>query len=720
MKKIIFLFILIITILNVSAQTQSWQWVKAGGSTSDYNTSPSPLAASCKIGGCDAKGNIYALGEIKGGSFVFDTFHCPGSYSTYNKNHVLFSYDCASHMRWAKQIGGIYGCPPTIYPGVVTDVNGNTYFSQVSLTGFKIGNTIIDATVPQNVYMYLIKMDGLGRIVWIKNYGNDTAASASFNNGRCRGMRIGSSGHLWLNCFLDSNYRLSPTLYTNKIGNYQVEVDPISGNIISGYFTSSGNRNSAYDLDPQYDMDGNENYYEVGNLSTARSGHLDTLYLNGHQFAADSSLGLGEAYIYSLTKHGNFRYFITNTAKGVTTASTCKYDLQNDMFLASFYVDSGIVFGGDTIKFNRNNYSISSNLATYFPMVYCISSNGSELWHKGVTSSNVNYSFIFQNILTPNYLANNISDGFWVYDNADTIKSGAGNCIFNCTNYYRQIERLNKDGHLTAAHTAHLGTPTISFGDHATCGATDWRGNLYIGGSITNYMVLPNGDSVANTDITSGNFFIAKIGVSDCSCPTSGVQFTQTLHGDTVHFLASSANRRDSIHWRLGDGSVITSDSFTHIYTHSGSYTVTAIAYNGCGVDSISRLVNVTTGIAEPDIQSTRVYPNPASKRIFVETSAAARMGLVAANGTSMWEQPKQVNQGGTYVFDMSSYAAGLYYFIVEYSDGKIEVLPLVKEWVTRGKKSLWCWFVLVLGPLAGFCTATKRLFGSRTHTFEL
>jgi len=39
-----------------------------------------------------------------------------------------------------------------------------------------------------------------------------------------------------------------------------------------------------------------------------------------------------------------------------------------------------------------------------------------------------------------------------------------------------------------------------------------------------------------------------------------------------------------------------------------------------------------------------------------------------------------QVNQNGTYVFDMSKYAAGLYYFIVQYANGKTDVMQVVKE----------------------------------------
>jgi hypothetical protein len=53
---------------------------------------------------------------------------------------------------------------------------------------------------------------------------------------------------------------------------------------------------------------------------------------------------------------------------------------------------------------------------------------------------------------------------------------------------------------------------------------------------------------------------------------------------------------------------------------------------------------------------------------------------LVFANGSSVWQSPVQVSQQGTYVFDMSHYACAMYYFIVQYTNGKTDVMQVVKE----------------------------------------
>ncbi len=96
--RIIFFLIITGVSLSLSAQTQTWQWVKAGGSSFDNNSVQPP---ECKIAGCDAYGNVYAVGEVNGSNMKFDTFSSAGSYSLTNTggSYLLFSYDCSGNMR---------------------------------------------------------------------------------------------------------------------------------------------------------------------------------------------------------------------------------------------------------------------------------------------------------------------------------------------------------------------------------------------------------------------------------------------------------------------------------------------------------------------------------------------------------------------------------------------------------------------------------------------
>ena len=146
--------------------------------------------------------------------------------------------------------------------------------------------------------------------------------------------------------------------------------------------------------------------------------------------------------------------------------------------------------------------------------------------------------------------------------------------------------------------------------------------------------------------------------------------------------ILSSINHSDSIRWRLGDGGTSRSDTFWHVYTnHDSTYTVTAIAYSGCGVDSITKQVTVrSVGVKTIEPDKTNLYPNPTSNTVYIDVSGPAMIGLVYANGSSVWKSPVQVNQQGTYMFDMSKYSSAMYYFIVQYTNGKTDVMQVVKE----------------------------------------
>ena len=675
LKKLLTLFS-IITSLHLSAQTQSWQWVKAGGSSSDNNAFPT--AALCKIGGCDAKGNVYAVGGVNGSNMQFDTFSSAGAYSVTGAgiSYLLFSYDCAGRMRWAKQIGDEEG--DYLLYDVTTDPQGNTYLATNFRYGINgglvrlfLGDTIITPSQPMltQKYLCMVKYDSLGRLVWFKNYENDTVYNNQHNY--AFGLRIGSSGNLWMACELDSNYAISPNLHTTKKGKYNVEVSPATGAIMGGYYTCNGIYGDAYNPNVNWDIDEHENYYESGLVN------MDTLRLANKSFAPDQNNTNIMPFIYSLDRHGNFRFIVLDTVNPTATSiGACKYSMQSHRLIATMTIDTFAVLGRDTFTFATNQLQNPASQG-----LLCIDTSGNVLWGKYITSGNP--GSWFQNLPMANYVSIQSVDGSFVYAYMDTIKTGVGNCTSNCADFYRNIIQIDKDGNYIARHVAPMGVinqNAYGGGDAAASGATDWRGNLYVGGSITSYMSTPT-DSVANTDAHSGNFFIAKIGISDCSCPTPGAQFTQVVKGDTVYFFGSSLNHRDSIHWRFGDGTFASLDSPVHVYAHDGTYTVTVVAYGNCGVDSISKQITVrNVGIAVVDPNETNLYPNPTKKWINLEVSAPARIGLVFANGASVWDSPMQVIQQGTYVFDMSRYSSGLYYFVVEYTSGKTDVLKVVKE----------------------------------------
>jgi chitodextrinase len=321
---------------------------------------------------------------------------------------------------------------------------------------------------------------------------------------------------------------------------------------------------------------------------------------------------------------------------------------------------------------NIHNSTLSRGL-------FAIDPNGNVLWGKYITKSNSTGNGLFNYVPIATYPQGAVNNGTCIYNNTDTVFSK--DTATSTSDYSSVVGQIDGNGNFIATHTAHLGVVGSFRGNNMIkYGATDWRGNIYLGGTVTNFFATP-ADSVVNTDHSSGNFFIAKLGISDCSCPTPGAQFAQIIKGDTVYFMGSSVNHRDSVHWRFGDGTFAATDTFMHVYSQNGTYNVTAIAYSGCGIDSITKQITVrNVGISVVDPDKTNLYPNPVKNTVNIEVSGAAKVGLIFANGASIWDSPVQVNQAGTYVFDMSKYASALYYFIVQYTNNKIDIMRVVKE----------------------------------------
>lgn len=704
---------------------------------------------------------------VNGQNMTFDTFSSPGSYSLTGAgvSYLIFSYDCTGNMRWAKQIGTEEG--DFKYYDIKTDPQGNSYFTTLFAYGnyngqisLHLGDTTILPPFPFYIQPYVCtaKFDSMGKLVWFRHYDADTVDHSALYN-HAYGLRIGSSGNLWISVMLDSNYALTPTFHSIKKGHYIIQINPTNGDIISGYYAAN-NIMLLHTLDPNYSwsIDENENYYECGNIFGDFGSGGDTLILSNSHYTDDTSKNNSRPYIFSLSKTGAFRFLISDTSHVFyTQMNSCNYDPQSHQIVSCLNMDTIVVFGHDTAKMSSH-----FTQTDFGKGLLSINTNGNVKWCKNITASDEAYNLTFQFTPLPDYIWSMPTNGTIVYNNHDTITTGTGSCPYNCSHYYSVTSRIDSNGNILQNFTADLGTinqNVFGGGDAIRSGAKDWRGNAYLGGSITNYMNTSAGN-VTNTDGFSGNFFIAKIGTSSCTCPTPGVTFTLTSAGDTIHVSGTTTSQHDSIIWHYGDGASGKGDALNHIYAHDGTYTITAIAYNNCGRDSLTRQVTVTSacstpgvsftqiasgdtlrtfaattahadsvvwhfgdgatathdtaqhiythdgtytvtviaynscgsdtatrqvtvntvGIIELKADQTHIYPNPTGGGINVAVSAAAEIGLVNASGSMMWTAPKTLSQAGTYVFDLSEYANGIYYCVVAYSSGKTEVIAVSKK----------------------------------------
>lgn|GEM_PF-6928387 len=158
------------------------------------------------------------------------------------------------------------------------------------------------------------------------------------------------------------------------------------------------------------------------------------------------------------------------------------------------------------------------------------------------------------------------------------------------------------------------------------------------------------------------------------------------LYGDvpgTVRFSAIDPVNVLSYEWNFGDGSPLShEESPIHLYTASGSFTVTLNASNGCEDNQVSLPINVdlptgmVTLVQQPVLLN--IYPNPAKEvlNINIPDQEISSVRLYNALGSLMYEA--SVN-GRSFSIPVAELAAGFYLLQVSAgsntSTAKIEII---------------------------------------------
>lgn len=158
MKKVQTIFVLLVIVTVINAQSFNFQWVRQFGGTQEEM----PRAMTL-----DPSGNIITVGSFHG---TADFDPGPLTYnlsSTNNPWHAFISkLDAQGNFVWAQNLGG-YNCAISAN-SVVTDTIGNVY-----VTGQFDGNIDFDPGPGQhyvagNWSAYVLKLDHLGNLLWVQ------------------------------------------------------------------------------------------------------------------------------------------------------------------------------------------------------------------------------------------------------------------------------------------------------------------------------------------------------------------------------------------------------------------------------------------------------------------------------------------------------------------------------------------------------------------------
>lgn len=151
----------------------------------------------------------------------------------------------------------------------------------------------------------------------------------------------------------------------------------------------------------------------------------------------------------------------------------------------------------------------------------------------------------------------------------------------------------------TANTTAGCGPLTVQFTDLSTSNTTSWNWSFPGGTPSTSTQQNPvvvyetpgvyDVTLVASTGAGSSTFTRTAF-ISVGSTPVAG--FQESANGANIQFANNTSNANSYL-WNFGDGNTSTEEHPAHLYGASGNFTVTLVATNPCGSDTITRQIVV-------------------------------------------------------------------------------------------------------------------------------
>lgn len=143
--------------------------------------------------------------------------------------------------------------------------------------------------------------------------------------------------------------------------------------------------------------------------------------------------------------------------------------------------------------------------------------------------------------------------------------------------------------------------------------------------------------------------------------------FTSAIvSGTTYQFTDLSGGPATTWSWDFGDSGSSSVQNPQHTYAQAGTYTVTLIASNECGADTVAVQINVV-GLDELSTVDMRMYPNPGSDVVYVSSSleGTAYIRVMDMGGRTVHEAEAEMSGSVTQIADMRTWDNGTYIVII-------------------------------------------------------
>lgn len=172
--------------------------------------------------------------------------------------------------------------------------------------------------------------------------------------------------------------------------------------------------------------------------------------------------------------------------------------------------------------------------------------------------------------------------------------------------------------------------------------------------TTTDYLVMGTSNTTGCSDVDTITVTVMPAATADFTFTVvdSVVSFTENLNNATIQA------------WFFGDGNSITASNPTHTYSDTGSFTASLIVLTPCGIDTITKIVKISsgTGISRIHASVIHLYPNPAKENITIDVNGAMDVSTVSVyhvNGAMMYRST--VTNNSKLTIDLNSFSKGFY-----------------------------------------------------------
>lgn len=651
--------ILIFYSLSTTAQT-GWQWGKRGGSSASGSTAAEGEVEMVT----DQKGDLYVLARISEGQpALIDTSNGPNT----NNRLSLTKWNCNGDHKWTRYFGS---GTTMIVPGsaLAIDSLGGLYFTGVvTSSAYFDQDTILS---PGNKQWFITKYDTAGTFQWLRMPQADSVtlmgAGGTANKTRGFALDVAPDGRIYILSHLAPGI-FSGSFVNQSHGFYMMEYDK------DGNFINAKPMDITIDIHP---VDGPMFVnFEDRRTGFVRDHNSGRFYLTGYYISNWGGLTFGTTpvsaigsslvtYLSSFDSNGN-NLWVRQTSPDRSAGgmySRPGIDEMGNIYLAGG-ADQGSEFLGHTFV---NPYS-SLNGAVF---VLSVDSAGDLRWAKnaGIASFSSLASLSYANGIV------SVSDS-WM----GLFSWGADTVTGSPTDIYNQLSRFNAH---TGSQIKRIDTFRMTGPSSGTTDLTTGpNGNIYVGGRLSSQLFLP---SVTLSKLGGTfDFFVAKYGAADCNCslPLPDLNYTSASGSTAVSFSYTGSTPVDSVRWEFGDGAMASGLTTSHNYATAGTYGVSIVVYNACGI--LVHYKEVTTGagtsVRDRDLASAvSIYPNPSSESIIIEGAgqgtAVELFNTIGQRmfGTTVTSERQSI--------DISSLSNGMYLIHFTTKEGRKGSVKMMKQ----------------------------------------